>query len=150
DVEPVTVRGDPLRTRHPLCDPLLAGTEAVRLKAELAHTLRTLDRLPDDLLLVEDRRPEARRGELPRGHASGGACPDDDRVEHVALGVQGGYIGLTPWPQQGIAPRGLPRERSSDTRTVGRRGDGPVPALSSYARPRPGPGRCSRPCVRRG
>src|SRR5437660_10915466 len=124
------VRGYALRTRHALRDPRLAGTEAVRLEAELAHALRTLDRLPDDLLLVEDRRPDTRRGALPRGHASGGARPDDDRVEHVAQGVRGGYIDLTPWPRQGIAPRGLPRGRSPDTRTAGHRGEGPVRAVS--------------------
>src|SRR5437016_2697723 len=70
------------------------------------------------------------RGDLPVGHASGGACTDDDRVEHVAQGVRGGYIGLTPWPRQGIAPRGLLRGRSSDTRTAGPRGEEPVPAVS--------------------
>src|SRR5256885_942450 len=147
DVDPVPVGGDALRPRSPRGDPLLAGTEAVRLEAELAHALRTLDRLPDDLLLIEDRRPEARRGELPRGHAPGGARPDDDRVEHVAQGVRGGYIGLTPWPRQGIAPRGLPRARSSDTRTAGPR------RPSSYRGPPPGspPRRAAaRPCPRRG
>ena len=130
DVKPFAVRGDAFRSRDFLGDPFLPRLESVRPETELAHAFGALHRLADDFLLVEDRRPVAGRGELSGRHASGGAGPDDDRVEHVPSRGGRGYFGLMPWPPPGIARRGPRRGPSCDRRRAGRRGGGRAPAAS--------------------
>src|SRR3989304_1984491 len=86
DVEPTPIGDDALRPRHALDGPPRIRTKAVRCQAELAHALRALDGLPDDLLLLQDDRPKARGGELAGRHSPGGPCPHDRGVEQARLG----------------------------------------------------------------